>query len=50
MTSTKKILDQMRREPANIRYSELFKVCEELFWGTTPVRYKSCRIQNPLAG
>lgn len=31
MTPSKKILDQMRREPANVRFSELLKVCEEFF-------------------
>lgn len=31
MASTKKILDQMRREPTNIRFSDLLKVCEEFF-------------------
>ncbi|MFP3549931.1 toxin HicA [Paraburkholderia sp. SIMBA_049] len=28
---TEKILEQMRREPANVRYTALFKVCEEYF-------------------
>lgn len=31
MSSSKKILDHMRREPTNIRFSDLFKVCEEFF-------------------
>jgi hypothetical protein len=31
MTSIDKILQQMRREPANIRFSELRKVCEHFF-------------------
>ncbi|KJV07973.1 toxin HicA [Methylocucumis oryzae] len=31
MTSTRKILDQMRREPSNVRYSDLLKICEEFF-------------------
>ncbi|WP_353555389.1 toxin HicA [Paraburkholderia terrae] len=28
---TEKILEQMRREPANVRYTALFKVCVEYF-------------------
>ncbi|SDH29363.1 hypothetical protein SAMN04487926_103334 [Paraburkholderia steynii] len=28
---TEKILEQMRREPANVRYTALFKVCEDHF-------------------
>ena len=31
MTSSRKILDQMRREPSNVRYSDLLKICEEFF-------------------
>lgn len=31
MASVKKILDQMRREPANVRFADLVKVCEEYF-------------------
>jgi len=31
MGSAEKILYQMRREPANIRFSDLMKVCEEHF-------------------
>ncbi|NOS88543.1 MAG: toxin HicA [Methylococcaceae bacterium] len=31
MTSSQKILDQMRREPTNVRYSDLLKICEECF-------------------
>ncbi|WP_338860922.1 toxin HicA [Mycetohabitans rhizoxinica] len=31
MASTKKILEQMRREPTSVRYSDLLKVCEEFF-------------------
>jgi hypothetical protein len=31
MASSRKILDQMRREPTNVRYSDLLKVCEEFF-------------------
>jgi hypothetical protein len=31
MASVEKILDQMRTEPINVRFSELLKVCEEYF-------------------
>jgi hypothetical protein len=31
MSSAEKILEQMRREPANIRFSDLMKVCEQHF-------------------
>lgn len=31
MASAEKIVDQMRREPANIRFFDLMKVCEEYF-------------------
>ncbi len=31
MTNIDKILQQMRREPANIRFSDLRKVCEHFF-------------------
>ena len=31
MTSIEKLLDQMLREPANIRYGDLKKVCETYF-------------------
>jgi len=31
MGSAEKILDQMRREPTNIRFSDLMKVCEQHF-------------------
>lgn len=31
MTSSKKILEQMRREPTNVRFSDLLKICEGYF-------------------
>lgn len=31
MASIEKILDQMCREPANVRFADLKKVCEEYF-------------------
>ncbi|MGX6566757.1 toxin HicA [Cupriavidus necator] len=31
MTDTRRTLEQMRREPANVRFSDLIKVCEAYF-------------------
>lgn len=31
MTSMERILERMRREPANVRFAELLKVCERHF-------------------
>jgi hypothetical protein len=31
VTSTKKILEAMRREPRDVRFADLFKLCVELF-------------------
>lgn len=31
MASTKKILEAMRREPRNVRFADLLRVCEENF-------------------
>ena len=31
MASSAKLLDQMRREPTNVRFSDLVRVCEEFF-------------------
>ncbi len=31
MASSQKILDRMRREPTNIKFTELLKVCKEVF-------------------
>ncbi len=31
MASSKKMLEKMRMEPTNVRFSELLKVCEEFF-------------------
>lgn len=31
MTDLRKILEQMRREPANVRFADLCKVCEAYF-------------------
>lgn len=31
MASNKKIIEQMRHEPANVRFVDLIKICEEYF-------------------
>jgi hypothetical protein len=31
MADVEKILDQMRREPASVRFADLMKVCEKFF-------------------
>ena len=31
MASLKDILDKMRRQPTNVRFAELLKICKELF-------------------
>jgi len=31
MGSSKKVLEAMRREPRNVRYADLFKICVEYF-------------------
>ncbi len=31
MKDSLKIIEQMRREPANVRFADLFRVCEERF-------------------
>lgn len=46
MTRLSKILDEMRREPANVGFSELLKVCEAYFGeprrsGTSHVVFKT---------
>lgn len=52
MGSSRKIIDQMRREPANVRYSDLEKVCEEYFGkprqtGTSHAIFKTPWVGNP---
>lgn len=49
---SKKILEQMRREPANVRFSELKQVCEEYFGkprqaGTSHAIFKTPWIGDP---
>ncbi len=52
MTTNPKILDQMRREPANVRFNDLMKVCETCFGkprqsGTSHAIFKTPWIGDP---
>ena len=52
MAALKKILEQMRREPANVRFSDLKKVCEEYFgkprqMGTSHAIFKTPWVGDP---
>ncbi|HUW38827.1 MAG TPA: hypothetical protein VMV91_15995 [Rhodocyclaceae bacterium] len=52
MASSLKILDQMRREPNNVRFSELKKVCEAHFGkprqsGTSHAIFKTPWVGDP---
>jgi hypothetical protein len=52
VTAAEKILDRMRREPANVRFADLKRVCEEYFGeprqtGTSHVVFKTPWIGDP---
>lgn len=52
MKASEKILDQMRREPANVRFGDLKKICEELFGkprqsGTSHAIFKTPWVGDP---
>ncbi|MCB1943135.1 MAG: toxin HicA [Candidatus Accumulibacter sp.] len=52
MASIQKILDQMRREPANVRFGDLKKLCEEYFGkprqsGTSHAIFKTPWVGDP---
>lgn len=52
MTDAQNILEKMRREPANVRFSDLMKVCEEHFGnsrqnGTSHTIFKTPWIGDP---
>ena len=52
MSTIAQILDQMVREPANVRFTDLRKVCEEFFGparqsGSSHVIFKTPWIGNP---
>jgi hypothetical protein len=47
MSTLKTILDTMRRQPTNVRFAELLKVCKEFFGeprqtGTSHIIFNSC--------
>jgi hypothetical protein len=52
MASSSKILDQMRREPSNVRFADLKKVCEAHFGksrqtGTSHAIFKTPWVGDP---
>lgn len=52
MATSQKILDQMRREPSNVRFSDLRRLCEEYFGlarqsGSSHVIFKTPWIGDP---
>lgn len=52
MTDSEKILKKMQREPANVRYTDLFNLCEERFGkprqnGTSHAIFKTPWIGDP---
>jgi hypothetical protein len=52
MADSRKILDQMKREPANVRFTDLRKVCEAYFgkprqMGTSHAVFKTPWIGDP---
>jgi len=52
MANIEKVLDQMRREPANVRFADLKKVCEAYFGkprqtGTSHAIFKTPWVGDP---
>lgn len=52
MSSSKKILDQMRSNPNNVRFNDLTKICEEFFGqprqtGTSHTIFKTPWLGDP---
>ena len=52
MVASRKILEQMRREPANVSFGDLKKVCEKYFGqprqsGTSHAIFKTPWVGNP---
>ncbi|MDP2821642.1 MAG: hypothetical protein Q8O52_03030 [Sulfuritalea sp.] len=52
MAASTKILDQMRREPGNVRFGDLKKVCQAYFGkprqtGTSHAIFKTPRVGEP---
>jgi len=50
MASYSKILDQMRREPANVRFGDLKKVCEQYFGKPRQSGTSHAIFKTPWAG
>ena len=50
MTALSKILDQLRREPANIRFNDLRKVCESYFGKPRQSGTSHAIFKTPWAG
>lgn len=50
MADTRKLLDQMKREPANVRFSDLKKVCEEYFGKPRQARTSHSIFKTPWIG
>ena len=50
MTSNGKILDQMRREPANVRFSDLARVCRDYFGKLRQSGSSHAIFKTPWAG
>lgn len=50
MAVTTRIIEQMRREPANVRFSDLRKVCRELFGKPSQQGSSHAIFKTPWAG
>ena len=50
MTALSKILDQLRREPANIQFNDLRKVCESYFGKPRQAGTSHAIFKTPWAG
>jgi hypothetical protein len=50
MASSTKILEQMRREPANVRFGDLKKVCEQYFGKPRPAGTSHAIFKTPWTG
>jgi hypothetical protein len=50
MVATEKILDRMRREPADIRFADLRSICEEFFGKPRQTGTSHLVFKTPWAG
>ena len=50
MAANRKILDQMRREPANVRFGDLKKLCEAYFGPPRQMGTSHAIFKTPWAG